>query len=241
MTRQSRYSHDQRRDAVARAFSGDSRPIDVARELGVHPATLYRWATGALDSGDAARDPTDLRLVRAAESLLRDHSYSEITVEDVAKTAGVALRTAFHHFQTREDLFNAVIDYAAQLVVDEITRRSTERPWPAEPLERVRQFLLNAAESVYSVPEAHVLFRDLGVPAADTMAHRWHERFRETLAQLLGDARDARVLDPDLDPAGAARVIARAMRGIHASVFEGADPNQAIRLVGRLDRLVAPL
>jgi AcrR family transcriptional regulator len=235
----SRYDHAQRQAAVARAFGGDSTAARVARELGVHPATLYRWAneSSAANSG-AASPTTHMRLVKAAQTLLRDHDYADITVEDVAACAGVSPRSTFHHFGGKRELFGAAIDHAASALVEEMTQRAERTPWPEEPLTRLRLILRIAAEAVHATPDAHLLFRELGVPPVDNFAGCWHERFARTLAQPLKDAADTGALDPDIDPVAAAKVIASAMRGIHAAVFEGAEPAQALLLVNRLHLLV---
>lgn len=239
MARVSRFSPAERQAAVARAFGGESTPAAVARELGVHPATLYRWADEPGDAGEEpARAATERKLIRATQALLRERDYSDITVEDVASTAGVALRTAFHHFESKRDLFRAAIDDAAERVVAEMTRRAEAEAWPQEPVGQLRAYLRLAAESAYATPEAHVLFRDLGVPPADGFGQRWHQRFEDTLAELIAAVAQADALIAGTDVTSAARLLANAMRGLHAAVFEGVDPGQAVLLAERLAQTV---
>lgn len=240
MARVSRFSPDVRQAAVSRAFSDGGSPELVAGELGVHPATVYRWASEDPASG-RRQSSTRRRLTQAAEKLLRARGYSEITVEDVAAASGVSLRSVFHQFESKRDLFQATVDDVAAALVEEIERRSVLEPWPVDPLPRLRMFLRVGAEVTYAMPEAQVLFRDVGVPSAHGFAQRWYERFERALAQMLREAGRAGLLDPELEPDAAAGVLTQAVRGIHASVFEGADPAHAIRLVERLDRLVTPL
>ena len=236
MPPRSRFTRDERQDAVARAFGdGSGQPTAVAQELGVHPATLYRWAAD-MASPEQAESGARARLIRAAEHLLRRHDYGEITVELIAEEAGVALRTAFHHFATKRDIFHAVVDDAARTVVDDMDRRAKAADWPADPLAGLRVFLRLSAEAAYAHPQAHVLFRDLGVPASEGYAEEWHQRFEQAVAAIVAEAAARGQLDADVDPAAAARVISGAMRGIHASVFEGADPAVAVRVAEGLDR-----
>lgn len=239
MGRSSRFTPEERRQAVERAFGpdGDGDPAAVAATLGVHAATLYRWAKAGAEPARATR--ADARLVRAALDELREHDYGEITVEAVATRAGVALRTAFHHFPTKGDLFGAAVDHVAEALVAEMGRRSLEEAWPATPLGQLHLLLRVAGGAVYAVPDAHVLFRDLGLPSADGPARRWHGMFEAAIEQLLVEAAEAGELDPELTPAGAATVLARAMRGIHAGVFDGGDERQAARMIDRLHLVVA--
>lgn len=232
-----RRSGFERRAAVERVLGGQ-RASAVARELGVHPATLYRWVHDASD-GAAESTPTDVRLLQATQALLRDHDYSQITVEEVARLSGVALRTAFHHFESKRELFRAAIDNAATVLVDAMGRRYQGAQWPSEPLLQLSLFLRLSAEAIYATPCAHVLFRDLGVPRSDSFALRWHDSFEQAVAQLLGTSARAVAIDPNTDIAAAAQAITGAMRGIHAAVFDGADPAQALRIVARLHLTVA--
>lgn len=233
-----RRSEVERRAAVDRVLGGE-RASAVARELGVHPATLYRWFHDA-SNGAAESDPADVRLMHATQSLLRDRDYSQITVEEVARVSGVALRTAFHHFESKRELFRAAIDDAATVLVDAMGRRYQGAQWPSDPLLQLSLFLRLSAEAIYDTPCAHVLFRDLGVPRVDSFALRWHDTFEQAVARLLATLASAAAIDPDTDVEAAAHAITGAMRGIHAAVFDGSDPAQALRIVARLHLTVLP-
>lgn len=238
MGSKARRSDPERRAAVERVLGGQRASV-VARELGVHPATLYRWVHDASD-GVAEAPLTDVRLMHATQSLLRDHDYSQITVEQVARYSGVALRTAFHHFESKRELFRAAIDNAATVLIDAMGQRYRDAEWPSEPLLQLSLFLRLSAEAIYATPAAHVLFRDLGVPRSDSFALRWHDTFEQSVAQLLSGAAHAEAIDSDTDIAAAAHTITGAMRGIHAAVFDGGDPAQALRIVARLHLTVLP-
>ncbi|SCX09024.1 TetR family transcriptional regulator [Mycolicibacterium fluoranthenivorans] len=238
MSKRAHRSDPERRAAVERVLGGQ-RASAVARELGVHPATLYRWVHDASD-GVAESAPTDARLMHATQALLRDHDYSQITVEEVARFSGVALRTAFHHFESKRDLFRAAIDDAATVLIDAMGQRYQGAQWPSEPLLQLSLFLRLSAEAIYATPSAHVLFRDLGVPRSDSFALRWHDTFEQAVAQLLATSARAEAIDPDTDIAAAAQAITGAMRGIHAAVFDGCDSAQALRIIARLHLTVLP-
>ena len=226
-----------RQAAVERVLGGE-RASTVAEEVGVHTSTVHRWVNDA-SGRDTKSVPTDLRLMIATQELLRDQDYSQITVEEVAQHCGVALRTAFHHFDSKRELFKAAIDNAAIVLVEAMRRHYESSPWPAEPLSQLSTFLRLSAEAIYATPSAHVLFRDLGVPRSESFAERWHDTFEQGVEQILTRCAADATIDPDTDIPAAAHTITGAMRGIHAAVFDRGDTAQALRMVGRLHLTVS--
>jgi AcrR family transcriptional regulator len=112
-----------RREAVARAFGDGGVGVErVAQELGVDPSTLYRWARRDNEAPDAGE-----RLVAACQELLATRTYGELSVQDVARAAGVAPRTAFNRFPTKEALFAAAVHDAGQRMLDAMTAE-VDRP-----------------------------------------------------------------------------------------------------------------
>ena len=235
MARQSRFTAAQRHSAVLRAFGGAETSEAVAAELGVHSATLYRWAKESQrDSGGSTRE----RLIRAAQDMLRDNTYSSITVEAVAARADVAQRTAFHAFAGKAELFQAAIDDAATQLIDAIGAAAKEVSWPTTPLEQLGVFLTIAARSIYQTPAAHVLFRDVGVPRGGGPAEDWHTAFVDAVAALVAAGLESGQVADGVDVRAAAEIITGAMRGVHAAVFDGADASVAVALVGHLSAMV---
>jgi len=227
----------EREAAVERVLSGQ-RASAVAEEIGVHPATVHRWVKDATATG-AESVPTDLRLMKATQELLRDHDYSQITVEEVARHCGVALRTAFHHFDSKRELFRAAIDNAAIVLVEAMGRHYQDAQWPDDPLLQLSTFLRLSAEAIYATPSAHVLFRDLGVPRSDSFAERWHDTFERAVEEILVRCAASAVIERETDVPAAAHTITGAMRGIHAAAFDSGDTAQALRIIERLHLTVA--
>ncbi len=235
VARQSRFTAAQRHSAVLRAFGGKEDCDAVATELGVHSATLYRWAKESRhDPGGSTRE----RLIGAAQDMLRDNTYASITVEAVAARADVAQRTAFHTFSGKAELFQAAVDDAATRLIDAIGAAANDVAWPATPLEQLGVFLTIAARSIYETPAAHVLFRDVGVPRGDGPAENWHAAFVDAVAALIAEGIEGGQIEDGVDVRASAEIITGAMRGIHAAVFDGADAAVAVESVGRLSAVV---
>ena len=226
---------------MARAFDGGVGPEQVAAELDVHPATIYRWA-GELTASRSAQRPrgredVSRRLVRSAQELLKEREYAAITMTMLAAGADVSVRSAYQHFDTKQDLFSAAVDDAATDIIEEIAS-GTPRHLSPEPLSQMEELLLTAARRVYTVPSAHVLFCDVGLPREVVDTGRWHQLFVDVVARLLDEAKKLGQLDPTDDPEVLAAGIVAGVRGVHAAVLSGAtDADTGVRLVGLLAKV----
>lgn len=226
---------------MERAFDGGVGPEQVATELDVHPATIYRWAgelTGRRSAqGPRGREDVSRRLVRSAQELLKEHEYAAITMAMLAARADVSVRSAYQHFDTKQDLFSAAVDDAATEIIEQIAL-GTPRHLSPEPLSQMEELLLTAAERLYAVPSAHVLFCDVGLPREVVDTGRWHQLFVDVVARLLEEAQKLGQLDPDDDPQTLAAGIVAGVRGVHAGVLSGAtDTDTGLRLVGLIARV----
>lgn len=216
----------------------------VANELDVHPATIYRWA-GELTGSRAdqrpggAKEATE-RLVRSAQELLAEHEYAAITMKMIAARARVSVRAAYQHFVTKQDLFSAAVDDTAVEIIEQIAT-ATPRHLSPDPLRQLEELLLAAAQRVYAVPSAHVLFCDVGLPQNLVNTGRWHQLFVDVVTRHLGEAQKAAQIDPDDDPELLAAAIVAGVRGVHAAVLSGAtDAPTGLRLVRQMAQVGSP-
>ncbi|MGQ0644655.1 MAG: TetR/AcrR family transcriptional regulator [Elusimicrobiota bacterium] len=79
-----------------------------------------------------------LAILRAAADVLRGKDYHDLTMEDVARRAGVAKGTLYLYFPAKEDLFKAV---AKDMFRTAVARWESIRARTAPGLERVRALL----------------------------------------------------------------------------------------------------
>jgi AcrR family transcriptional regulator len=69
-------------------------------------------------------------ILRALAELLQNGHAAELSVQDVARSAGVSLRTVYRHFQTREELFGAVADWIDWRIFGDIPLDETAEDLP---------------------------------------------------------------------------------------------------------------
>jgi AcrR family transcriptional regulator len=77
----------------------------------------------------ASAADTRQRIIDATTELLRHRWYDEITLKDIAVTAGVALQTVIHHFGTKEGIFAAALE---EPPLPQLTSRFAAEPGDVE-------------------------------------------------------------------------------------------------------------
>jgi AcrR family transcriptional regulator len=68
------------------------------------------------------RQATQAAILKAAKRLFGERGFAATTIDDVAASAHVAKGAVYHHFETKEALFEAVFDQASQDLLAEVDR-----------------------------------------------------------------------------------------------------------------------
>jgi AcrR family transcriptional regulator len=83
--------------------------------------------------------------------MFSEHSYDEVSIEDLARAAGVSKGLLYHYFPTKRDLYVATLEHSARQLVEMTT---TDRSAP--PDERVRRGLETYLDFVERHGKAYV-------------------------------------------------------------------------------------
>jgi AcrR family transcriptional regulator len=134
------------------------------------------------------------RLLGVAKAAFRARG-AEISLDDLAKEAGVGIGTVYRHFPTRDALLEAV--YRAEVTELAATAERLARSHP--PLEALRQWMKLFVD--------YIATKHLIAPALNSMVGGASQLFAESGAQikaaieaLVGRAVAAGEIRPDLDP-----------------------------------------
>ncbi len=150
---------------------------------------------------EAVRSALSLRLaeggiLHAAIDVFAQHGFTATRVEDILAAAGVARRTFYKYFRSKEEVLAAIYELATSELIDVIQSAGSEAP--GDPLDAIRDGL--DAYLDYHVANARLL-RVLVQQAirldSPLAVHR--RRFREQLIRLLDAAVQAstgEILDP---------------------------------------------
>jgi TetR/AcrR family transcriptional repressor of nem operon len=144
---------------------------------------------------EADPTPAKIRLLNAALALFRERGYTDTTVDDLCRTAGVTKGTFFHHFASKEALALAAIQHWNEVTGALFAGAPYQRV--ADPRERLLAYLDFRAQLVRGeLPEFTCLLGTLAQetfathPALGSACGEGIENHARTLAPTIEAARD---------------------------------------------------
>lgn len=153
----------------------------------------------------AARDAMSL----AATLLFIERGFDNVTVDDVAKAAGVARMTVFNYFPRKEDLFFDREDEGRTLAEEALVNRAAG----VAPVEALRALILRLADEGHpfaSFDAKTARFRRTmnASPALRARAREIRDGLARDLGRMLARAAGARTATPEMRLAAAMLVTA---------------------------------
>ncbi|WP_265521175.1 TetR/AcrR family transcriptional regulator [Oerskovia flava] len=172
---------------------------------------------------------TEKRLRGVARELFADRGFADVSIDEVAETAGVTRGAVYHHFASKRGLFEAVLADAQATIADAVARAAPGDGWEALADGSVA-FLRTAVD-----PRIRriVLVDGPAVVGWDT----WRRADAENSVRLLAEGLAA--LDNLAVDAGAAgALLSGAMNEAALWIAQGGDPDLA---EAALRRMIAAL
>ncbi|WP_336632674.1 MULTISPECIES: TetR/AcrR family transcriptional regulator [unclassified Microbacterium] len=181
-------------------------------------------------AADAAR--TARRVLDAATELFADRGFADVSLDDIARTAGVTRGAVYHHFGTKSALFSAVAERLQSDIALAVVAAAERSGTPEEPLRAGSHAFLDAITSGAAV-------RILLVDAPSVIGwQEWRRLDAENSATHLREAlADAGVPEELLDASTAQ--LSGAMNEAALWTAQHPDPEAArVRSHEALDRLL---
>lgn len=170
----------------------------------------------------------------AAERLIAKRGYENVTIEEIARAAGVSRRTYFRYFETKEDVVVAGSDRYA----DDLLAAVAARPQREPPLVAIRNALVPALEE--SLRNAEMIRSVIEMLRGNTALRRAmlerRNRMEERLAALL-----ARRMRRDLRSDPAPVLLAYLTRALTDTAFNVWYDQQRTDIPALVDELLTAL
>ncbi len=163
--------------------------------------------------------PTREAILDATDHLLGRLGYQKTTIDDLAREAGVARRTVYLHFPSKEEIFLCSIDRVVDRLLARLNSLAAEA---APPADRLRRMLLERVLYRFdSVREYHGSLDELLAVLRPAYLRRRDRYFRaetEILAGVLAEGVRAGDLEA-ADVAGTARALVTATNALIPSAL----------------------
>jgi AcrR family transcriptional regulator len=170
----------------------------------------------------------------AAEELIASRGYEKVTVEDIARAAGVSRRTYFRYFETKEEVVVAGSDRFA----DDLLAAIAARPAREAPLLAIRNALVPVLEEALAKSDLirGVIEMLRGNTALRRAMLERRNRMEERLAVVL-----ARRMGLDLRRDSAPVLLAYLTRAVSDTAFNVWYDQRREDIAGLVDELVSTL
>lgn len=174
-------------------------------------------------------------LIEAALMLAAQRSPASITTADLALVVGITQGAVFRHFASKEAIWLAVLDWAADTLMVRLQTAAQRCPAAKQPERGDRSCELPALQAVFmahvdfvtaypGVPR--VLFQELQSPgdtALKTRVQSLMQRLRQLLMQLLQQAVQQRTIAPSTNLSAAAVMFIGAVQGLMMQAMISGD------------------
>ena len=166
---------------------------------------------------EAAQTRQDL--LEAALTIFSQQGYAAARLEDIAEAAGVTRGAIYHHFGSKAELFQALVEDASALGSNVVQNAIAEGGTFVEITRRVLVRTMHLLEDNRRFREvmALTLFKTGGSPELDAFAQQRHEQARTQVEQIAGFFRsgiEQGALRSDLAPNTAARAFLAYQNGL---------------------------
>ena len=169
-------------------------------------------------------------LVVAALQLAAQHSPANITTGDLAQAVGITQGAVFRHFESKEAIWLAVMDWVSSTLMEQLQAAAAApppSPSTSAPLEIQPQAPVLAALRAVFLAHVDFVITHPGVPrlifqelqhAQDTAlkgrVRALMQRYRLLVADLLQQAQEQQLLAPNTDLASAAVLFMGSVQGL---------------------------
>lgn len=155
-------------------------------------------------------------LVQAALGLAAQHSPSEVTTADLAQAIGITQGGVFKHFESKEAIWLAVLDWTHQSLMARLQQAAqTPKGCGFEALRAVFMVHIGFVEQYPGVPR--LIFQELQHAKPTLLKSKVQQlmvAYRTLVANLLMEVRDEGLLAPEVDINPAVVMFMGAVQGL---------------------------
>ncbi len=155
-------------------------------------------------------------ILDAAYRVFANHGYGQTSVDAIITEAGISKGAFYHHFQSKEDLFNVLIELRIRDCGEKMARAVGSAGSLREAVEGLAQV---SVQSLKDDPAWLRLYMEFWLqatrdPAARQMVSRSMRQCRDLVAEMLRGGQSGGLVRNDLDPEAAAAILTGVFDGV---------------------------
>ena len=167
------------------------------------------------------------QILDQAARLFLQYGYKRTTMEDIASALGMSKASLYLHFSSKDDIFRAVSDLAAQRVLALMQQVVDSDLAPVQKLHRIFvASLLAVWDFCHQAPHAPELWLEVRNTLSDKISAA-REIGRQMVARVITEGREAGTFSPEIDASQAARLLQLAMQAFDVP-YTGIDRRDQI-------------
>lgn len=151
------------------------------------------------DAREARGAETRQRIIGAMWTVTADRGLSALTVRDVAKQAGISHAMVHYHFESKDELILAAVEYARHYWIHPLEDIVYGPGTPEEKLERVIVWMAEPATTDVMRVHRQLLAQSEWNERLQASMAAEYARWRETFVDLFRRLKESGSLDPEID------------------------------------------
>ena len=147
-----------------------------------------------------SREATRQKLLDAAVRLFAEHGYQGTSVEDVAEAAGFSKGAVYYNFDSKDELFEALVEANIALLVSSLESALDEAGTIDEKLKAAQRALAEREASGRGLFELEVLIQAMRDRKLRKRVAHGYSRMRDAIAALIDQQFAVANVEPPLPP-----------------------------------------
>jgi AcrR family transcriptional regulator len=184
-------------------------------------------------------DKSDIReqIVSMASEIFNRFGFRKATMDEIARTLGKGKSSIYYYFESKEEIYEAVIDREASQLRKEIMKALAQSD---DPKEKLRNYIVTRMRTFRKVSNFYEAIRTEMVSHLDfieNVRRKYDQDEIRLVSEILSDGVSRKIFRID-DPVATATAIVTAMKGLEIPLFlTGRRKNDEARMQPLLDIL----